>query len=168
MQYQKIPYLSVFTALAILMGYIESLVPLPFLVPGMKLGFGNVIVLLMLYLMDLKSAFFVSLVKVLLSGLLFSGFASTLYSLAGAMVALLFMVLGKKIKSLSIIGVSVLGGLGHNIGQIVVASCVIENLNLLYYLPVLLICGTVTGVLVGVVGGTALQYIGRFFEYNNH
>lgn len=168
MQYKKIPYLSVFTALAILMGYVESLVPLPFLVPGMKLGLGNVIILMLLYLMDLKSTFFVSLIKVLLSGLLFSGFASTLYSLSGAMVALLFMVIGKKIKALGVMGVSVLGGLGHNLGQIAVAICVIENLNLLYYLPVLLVCGTVTGILVGIAGNTALRYIGHFFEYSNY
>lgn len=164
MQYQKIPYLSVFTALALLLGYVESLVPLPFLVPGMKLGFGNVIVLLLLYLMDFKSAFFVSLIKVLLSGLLFSGVGSMLYSLSGAMVGLLFMVLGKKIKSLSMVGVSVLGGIGHNLGQIAVAVAVIENLNLLYYFPVLMVFGTVTGVLVGVVAMSSLKYITHFFR----
>ncbi len=163
MQYKKIPYLGVFTALALLLGYVESLVPLPFLVPGMKLGLGNVIVLLLLYLMDIKSAFFVSLIKVLLSGLLFSGFSSMLYSLAGAMVGLMLMCIGKKINALGMVGVSVLGGIGHNIGQIVVAVLVIENLNLLYYFPVLLICGTITGVLVGVVGSTSIRYIERFF-----
>ena len=85
MNYRKIPYYGLFAALAILMGYVEFMIPVPVPIPGVKLGLANVIVIIMLYFMDAKSAFFVSLIRVLLSGLLFAGFAGMLYSMAGAL-----------------------------------------------------------------------------------
>src|SRR5699024_11984031 len=105
--------------LAILMGYVEMLIPLPLLVPGMKLALANVIIVIVLYHMDTKSAFFISLVRVLMSGLLFQGFAGLLYSLAGALLSLAVMALLKKTGKVSITGVSVMGGVFHNVGQII-------------------------------------------------
>lgn len=93
MNYRKIPYYGLFAALAILMGYVEFMIPVPVPIPGVKLGLANVIVIIMLYFMDAKSAFFVSLIRVLLSGLLFAGFAGMLYSLAGALCSFAVMVL---------------------------------------------------------------------------
>ena len=151
MRSSKVAQYGLFAALAILMGYVEMLIPLPLLVPGMKLGLANVIIVIALYHMDIKSAFFISLVRVLMSGLLFQGFAGLLYSLAGALLSLGVMALLKKTGKVSITGVSVMGGVFHNVGQIIVAAAVVENIKMAYYLPFLLVTGVVTGFVIGAV-----------------
>lgn len=161
MTYKKIPYYGLFAALAILMGYVELMIPIPVPIPGVKLGLANVIVILAMYYMDTKGAFFISLIRVLLSGLLFAGMAGLLYSLAGAMLSFLVMALLKKTGKCSIIGVSLAGGVFHNVGQIIVAAMVVENVRMAYYLPFLLVSGVVTGILIGIVAKTALGYLKR-------
>ncbi|MGN0136379.1 Gx transporter family protein [Anaerotignum sp.] len=161
MDHKKIPYYGLFAALAILMGYVEMLIPIPVPIPGVKLGLANVIIVIMMYFMDTKSAFFVSLIRVILSGLLFAGFAGLLYSLAGAMLSFLVMALLKKTDQFSIVGVSIAGGVFHNVGQIIVAALAVENVRMAYYLPFLLVSGVVTGLLIGVVAKTALGYLKR-------
>lgn len=161
MDYKKIPYYGLFAALAILMGYVEMLIPVPVPIPGVKLGLVNVIIVIMMYFMDVKSAFFISLVRVILSGLLFAGFAGLLYSLSGAMLSFAVMALLKKTDKFSIVGVSVAGGVFHNVGQIVVAALAVENVKMAYYLPFLLVSGVVTGMLIGIVAKTALGYLKR-------
>lgn len=161
MDYKKIPYYGLFAALAILMGYVEMMIPVPIPIPGVKLGLANVIIIIMMYFMDTKSAFFVSLARVFLSGLLFAGFAGLLYSLAGAMLSFLAMAALKKTGKCSIIGVSLAGGVFHNVGQVTVAALVVENVKMAYYLPFLLVSGVVTGILIGIVAKTALGYIKR-------
>lgn len=161
MRSSKVAQYGLFAALAILMGYVEMLIPLPLLVPGMKLGLANVIIVIVLYHMDAKSAFFISLVRVLMSGLLFQGFAGLLYSLAGALLSLAIMTLLKKTGKVSITGVSVMGGVFHNIGQIIVAAAVVENIKMAYYLPFLLVTGVVTGFVIGAVARLALGYLQR-------
>lgn len=161
MRSSKVAQYGLFAALAILMGYVEMLIPLPLLVPGMKLGLANVIIVIVLYYMDTKSAFFISLVRVLMSGLLFQGFAGLLYSLAGALLSLAVMALLKKTGKVSITGVSVMGGVFHNVGQIIVAAAVVENIKMAYYLPFLLVTGVVTGFVIGAVARLALGYLQR-------
>ncbi len=161
MDYRKVAYYGLFAALAILMGYVEMLIPIPVPIPGVKLGLANVIIIIMMYFMDSKSAFFVSIIRVLLSGLLFAGFAGLLYSLAGAVCSFAVMALLKKTGKFSIVGVSVSGGVFHNVGQIIVAAAVVENVRMAYYLPFLLVCGVVTGALIGIVAKTALGYLKR-------
>ena len=158
---RRIAYCGLFAALAILMGYVELLIPMPILIPGVKLGLANVIIVIMLYFMDAKSAFFVSLIRVLLSGLLFAGFAGLLYSLSGAMLSFAVMLLLKRTERFSIVGVSVAGGIFHNVGQIVVAALVVENVRMAYYRPFLLVSGVVTGIVIGIVAQTALKYLKR-------
>lgn len=159
MQSTKVAKYGLFAALALMMSYVEMLLPIPLLMPGMKLGLANVIMVVVLYDMDAKSAFFISLVRVMLAGLLFQGFAGLLYSLAGAFCSWLIMVLLKKSKQLSIVGVSVAGGVCHNVGQILVAAAVVENIKMAYYLPVLLVSGVVTGFVIGLVARLCLQYL---------
>lgn len=159
MDSKKVAYYGVFASLAILMGYIEALVPAPVPVPGIKLGLANVIVLITLYYMGTKPAFFISLVRVFLSGLLFSGFAGLIYSLAGALLSFLGMALLKRCKAMSMLGISVVGGILHNIGQITVASLVVHNFYLFYYLPILLISGVITGVIIGIVAKYTLGFL---------
>ncbi len=161
MDYKKIPYYGLFAALAILMGYVEMLIPVPVPIPGVKLGLANVIIIIMMYFMDTKSAFFVSLIRVVLSGLLFAGFAGLLYSLSGAMLSFAAMALLKKTGKFSIVGVSIAGGVFHNVGQIIVAALAVENVKMAYYLPFLLLSGVVTGMLIGIVAKTALGYLKR-------
>ena len=161
MRSSKVAQYGLFAALAILMGYVEMLIPLPLLVPGMKLGLANVIIVIVLYHIDTKSACFISLVLVLMSGLLFQGFAGLLYSLAGALLSLGVMALLKKTGKVSITGVSVMGGVFHNVGQIIVAAAVVENIKMAYYLPFLLVTGVVTGFVIGAVARLALGYLQR-------
>ena len=161
MRSSKVAQYGLFASLAILMGYVEMLIPLPLLVPGMKLGLANVIIVIVLYHMDTKSALFISLVRVLMSGLLFQGFAGLLYSLAGALLSLAVMALLKKTGKVSITGVSVMGGVFHNVGQIIVAAAVVENIKMAYYLPFLLVTGVVTGFVIGAVARLALGYLQR-------
>ncbi|MDD4844690.1 MAG: Gx transporter family protein [Anaerotignum sp.] len=164
MHRKNVAYYGLFAALAILMGYVELLIPIPLLVPGMKLGLANVVVVIVLYFMDARAAFFISVVRVLLSGLLFAGFAGLLYSLSGALFSLCIMVLLKKTGKFSIIGVSVAGGVFHNIGQILVAALVVENIRLMYYLPFLLFFGVTTGAVIGIVARMTLGYLKRHFS----
>ena len=161
MDYKKIPYYGLFAALAILMGYVEMMFPMPIPIPGVKLGLANVVVIIMMYFMDVKGAFFISLIRVFLSGLLFAGFAGLLYSLVGAMLSFAVMALLKKTDKFSIIGVSLAGGVFHNVGQVAVAAMVVENVKMAYYLPFLLVSGVVTGILIGIVAKTALCYLKR-------
>ncbi len=161
MSNKKIAYYGLFAGLALLMGYVELMIPMPVAVPGIKLGLANVIVLIVLYFMGAKSAFFLSLVRILLSGLLFAGFAGFLYSLAGALLSFGVMALCKRSGIFSITGVSVAGGISHNVGQIAVACVVVNNLKLAYYLPVLLVAGVVTGFVTGLVGKYCLSYLNR-------
>lgn len=142
---------GILIAAAMVLSYIEVLIPLDFGIAGVKLGLANLAVLLTLYLFDTKSALLVSVVRIFLVAATFGNMAAMLYSLAGGLLSFLAMVLLKKAGGFSVIGVSALGGVCHNIGQIIVASAVVNNLNMLFYIPVLMISGIVTGMLLGMV-----------------
>lgn len=150
-------HFGVFTALALLFSYIESLIPFHIGIPGVKLGLANLIVVIALYKTDAKQAFLLSVTRVILAGFLFGNMFSILYSLAGGIFSFIVMVALKRKSSFSVMGVSVAGGVFHNIGQILVAILVTESLNLVYYLPVLLISGLVTGILIGVIANEMLK-----------
>ena len=133
---------------------------------GVKLGLANVIVLIALYFMGAKAALGINVIRVVISALLFSGFSGFLYSIAGAGVSFIIMVLAKKIKSSGIIGVSVLGGVAHNIAQIGVAAAVLNTPGVFYYLPVLIISGVVMGVITGIAARYCLNHIEKSgFKY---
>ena len=142
--------LGLLTAVAIVLGYFEYLLPVTG-IPGVKLGLANTVLLYALYLLDVPSAILLMFLKVGLSGLLFGGPAAMLYSLAGGVLSLIVMILAKKSKGLSIVGVSVLGAVSHNIAQMAVACFVVETRAILAYLPILLLAAVVTGTLTGLV-----------------
>lgn len=148
---KKIAYYGIFAALAIIVGYIEAMFPLPIAIPGVKLGIANVVVLTALYVMGVKSAFYVSLIRILISSLLFKGFGSLIFSASGALLSFVVMAAVYRFKSVSPVGVSILGGIFHNVGQLVAAGIVINNLKIVYYVPVLLVSGVITGFLTGVI-----------------
>lgn len=155
---RKVAYYGIFSALAILMGYVEAVIPMP-LPPGIKLGLSNVIVVLCMYIMGRKPALFISVVRVIISALLFRGFVSMWYSLAGAILSWAVMALLFGNSKISIIGVSCMGGVFHNIGQIIVASILLGRSVVLYLIPVLMVSGVVTGVVIGIVSGYCVGHI---------
>lgn len=142
---------GLFLATALLLGYIESIIPIQIPIQGVKLGLANAAILFLLYLYGPKEAFCISILRILLSGFLFSNMAAILYSLSGGLFSLLIMTLIRKISGFSVIGVSIAGGVAHNIGQLVVAMVVLESVNLVFYFPILLVSGVVTGMLIGIV-----------------
>lgn len=143
-------YFGVFLALALILSYVESLIPFYFGIPGVKLGLTNLVIVLMLYQRGAGQALLLSCARVFLAGFLFGNMYSILYSLAGGILSLLVMALIKKSGKFSIAGVSIAGGIFHNVGQILVAMAVVENVSIVYYMPVLLISGVVTGCLIGI------------------
>ena len=147
----KTAYLGFFAAIAIIFGYVETLIPVFAGIPGIKLGLANLSVLIILKKYGFKDAALVSVVRILVIGFLFGNMFSILYSLAGAALSLSVMVLLLKKTSLTTIGISVFGGVTHNIGQLIIAALIVENTAVFYYTPPLLISGVVTGFLIGVL-----------------
>lgn len=154
---KKTAYLGMLTALAFVFSYIEFLLPINVGIQGIKLGLANLVVIVTLYTIGLKEACILSLVRIILTAFTFGNLFSMLYSLAGGALSLLAMVIGKNIKLFSVVGVSVLGGVFHNIGQILVAILVVENGSLMYYLPVLILSGTIAGVIIGILAGILIK-----------
>lgn len=150
-------------ALALILAYVESLIPFSFGIPGIKLGLPNLIVLLLLYdtSKGAREALLVNALRIVLSGFLFSNLYAILYALSGAAFSFLAMLFGKKCGRFSMIGVSVLGGVFHNIGQIIVALLVVETFAVSYYAPFLMAAGTATGALLGFVGMELEPYLRR-------
>ena len=140
----RVAYFGVFTALALIFSYIETLVPISFGIPGVKLGLANLIIVIALYKIPLREVYVLSIVRVLLSGVLFGNYFSIAYSLAGGLLSLTVMALLKKTGGFSVIGISIAGGVCHNIGQLVVAMIVVETFAMSYYMPVLLVAGLIT------------------------
>ena len=155
----RVAYFGVFTALALLFSYLETMIPIQFGVPGIKLGFANIMIVIMLYKGSAKEALLLSIVRIMLSGFLFGNLSSILYSIAGGVLSLGIMTLLKKQGGFSVIGVSVAGGVSHNVGQLIVAMLVVETYQVGYYFPVLLVAGVSTGLGIGVVSQEVLKRI---------
>lgn len=162
MKSKKTAMYGLLVALAFILSYIESLIPFPF-IPGIKLGLANLVVITALYGMGWKEAFVLSLIRIILVGFTFGNLSTMLYSLAGGLLSWLMMVLAKKSKWFSMVGVSIIGGISHNIGQIIVAILTVSNVYLVTYLPVLLITGAITGALIGFLGALIVKRIKRLF-----
>lgn len=155
----KTAYMGLLLAFALILSYVESLIPFYFGVPGVKLGLANLAVILTLSFYGTKQALLLNLFRIILAGFLFGNLFMIVYSLAGGMLSFLVMLLLRKYGGFGIVGVSVAGGISHNIGQILVAYFVIETVGLYYYLPVLLAAGAVTGFLIGVIAGNIIPHL---------
>lgn len=158
----RVAYFGVFTALALIFSYVETLIPISFGIPGIKLGLANLIIVIALYRLRLKEAYLLSVARVLLAGFLFGNYFSIFYSLAGALLSLSVMAVLKKDGGFSVIGVSIAGGVSHNIGQLIVAMLAVETYQVAYYLPVLLIAGLMTGCLIGIVSSETMKRLTDF------
>lgn len=150
-------YFGVFTALALIFSYIETLIPFHFGIPGIKLGLANLLIVIFLYKRNAKEALLLSVVRIVLAGFMFGSLFSILYSLAGGVLSLLVMNLLKNSGKFSVMGVSIAGGVSHNLGQLVVAMAAVETYRVGYYFPVLLVAGMLTGLLIGMIANEVLK-----------
>lgn len=153
--------MGVLLAFALMLSYIESILSFQTGIPGIKLGLANLAVVLCLYLFDWKAAVILTIVKAVLSGFLFGNLFMISYSLAGAIVSCLLMILLKKSKRFHVPIVSAAGGVMHNLGQLAVAYFTIQTYGVFYYAPFLLIAGLITGGVIGMVSALVLPYLTR-------
>jgi heptaprenyl diphosphate synthase len=160
----KIAYCGMLTALAMIFSYVESLIPINFGVPGIKLGLANLVVLTGLYYLRPGEVLAVSVCRILLVGFMFGSGISILYSLAGGLLSFAVMLLLIRADRFSQIGVSAAGGVFHNMGQLLMAMLILRSFALLYYAPVLIISGALTGALMGILANRVMYiFKGKLF-----
>ena len=159
MRNKKIATSALMIALAMILSFVESQIPSFFPIPGIKLGLANIAVIFALYRLSIKDAIVVSLIRVVVVSTLFGTSLTLAYSLSGAVLSLLIMVLLKKSDRFSIVGVSVAGGISHNIVQIIMAIILMHNSVISYYLPFLIVSGIVTGVVIGLVSAKIVERV---------
>ena len=165
----KVAYMGMFLALAMIVSYVEILIPVLPAVPGVKIGLANAFILIILYHMGVKEAWIVNILRVVLTALLFTNFYALSYSLAGAVLSLLVMtLLYRKEKVFSSIGVGMLGGVAHNVGQLLVALVITNAKAILAYTPFLLVAGLVCGALTGGITKLLSPIIRKFINSSKH
>ena len=150
---------GVSVAAALILSYIESLIPLSFAIPGIRMGLANIVIVFLLYKTDRLLAALVSIIRVLLAALLFGNVMSLAYSAAGAVLSFAGMLLLQRNGKFSPVGVSCAGAVSHNAGQIAMAMLLTETTQIAYYLPVLIVSGVITGLAVGAVGALLVSKI---------
>lgn len=150
---------AMFLTLALVVSYIEVLIPIPIGIPGVKLGLANGVIMVLLFFTTWKRTLEISVIRVILAGFLFGNPMTIAYSLAGGILSLIIMGILKKMNGFSPVGISVAGGVAHNLGQLSVAVILMENTKIYYYAPVLLVTGTIAGVIIGILSGLLVKKI---------
>lgn len=164
MDIRKLTRLSMLLALSVVLSIIESMIPvISGMAPGIKLGLANAVIIFVIYMYSFKDAIYVSVLRVVLVGILRSGLFNItfFFSLSGALLSIIFMILFKKYSKLSVVGVSVIGAISHSVGQIIIAILFLSNINIIYYLPYLLVLSIPTGVIVGTCAEQVLKYYNK-------
>ena len=146
---KKISLMALFTAFAVILSYIETFIPTVG-IPGAKLGLANFAVIMVMYAVGNKEAFFINVIRIIIIGLFFGNMFSICFSIAGALVSFIGMVLLKSTKRISMITVAIIGVL-HNVGQIIIASVILKNVGIFTYVPILMIAGIITGTVIGIL-----------------
>lgn len=141
---------ALMAALALIFSYVEVIIPYNAGIPGVKLGIANIVTVIALYKLSAKHAAAVNAIRIAVAGLLFNGLFGALYAFAGATLSFIVMVLLKKTGKFSVTGVSMAGGVFHNMGQLIIASILVEDLRMFFYFPVLLFSGMLAGIAVGI------------------
>lgn len=163
MKTSKMTFLGLFTALAMILSFVETLFPpISTALPGIKMGLPNIAIMFILYRVGWKEAAIVSISRVFLIGLIFGNVETMFFSLSGAVLSLIVMILMKKFTTFSHPSISVVGGIFHNIGQILMACFVTKTPQIVYYLPVLFISGSAAGILVGLAAGMLEKRVPKF------
>lgn len=159
---------GVMTAVAMIFSYIESLFPIPIPVYGIKLGIANIAIITVLLVVGKKEAIIVNIIRIALTAILFGNLNSFLFSIAGGLLSLVVMIVLQYTRKFSVVGISVAGGVFHNIGQIVAAIFIMETGAIVYYLPILLISGVITGVVIGIVSGLVVKRVKSVFAHTDN
>jgi len=160
----QIAYLGMLTALAFILSYVESILPISLGIPGVKIGLANLTVMVALYTVGVKEALCLSFIRIILVGFTFGNLASMMYSVAGGVVSFLVMVVLFHFEIFTETGVSIAGGVAHNLGQLLVAVLVVENAKLLFYFPVLCFSGTVAGCFIGVLAAMIIKRVKKVYK----
>lgn len=163
---KKMIFISLLVSIGLALGVVESMIPLPFIAPGAKLGLSNIVILLTLTLFGFREAFLVALLKSLLLSLVTGNVSSLFYSLSGAVFSCILMYIVYKYGSnvFSLIGVSIFGAMGHNFAQVLVASLMLSNFRIFYYYPILLLTSLFTGYFVGLSSNYIKTHIENSFK----
>ncbi len=157
---KKLTFLSLLAAVAIVLSYVEHLLPPIYAaVPGIKLGLANIVSIVLIYLFTVKDTFAVTIVRVLTVALILGNFMTLIYSITGALLSITIMLILKKLDCFSTVGVSIAGGVSHNLGQILVAIFITSTIEIGYYMIFLCISGIVSGILIGILGTLILKNI---------
>jgi heptaprenyl diphosphate synthase len=160
---KKITTLGILASLAMVLSFVETLLPPVYAaVPGIKIGLANIVNVFLLYKFSVKDTAIVTLIRVLIVSMLFSNVMTLAYSIAGAVLSITVMALLKKTNLFSTVGVSIAGGVAHNLGQIIVAILVTSTIEIGYYMIFLCISGVLSGMLIGIVGALVLKYSKNF------
>lgn len=156
METRRIAQIGVLVSLAMVLSYLESLFPVFLAVPGIRIGLANIAIVFALYHLGFRAALGISVVRVVLSALLFGSVISMSYSLCGALISLAIMAILKRSGLFGTVAVSVVGGVSHNLGQIAVACLILQTKAIAYYIPVLILSGVVSGVVIGIVSAVVI------------
>lgn len=163
----KTAYMGLLLAFALILSYVEFLLPFQTGLPGVKLGLANLAVVLCLYLFGWRKAVLLTVVKAIFSGLLFGNMSVILYSLAGAILSVLVMIVLKSSNWFHVPVISAAGGVSHNMGQLLVAMAVVETYGVFYYMPMLIIAGLITGIVIGITAALVLPYLQNILAKGN-
>ncbi len=162
MKTKKVAFIGLSIALAMILSFVESQIPALVAIPGVKVGLPNLVMVFLLYKVGWKETVSVSIIRILLISMLFGNVQTLAFSIAGAVLSLTGMILLKKTDWFSCVAVSVVGGILHNVGQIIAACFWTETAQIAYYLPVLFISGTIAGTLIGIVSGLLVKRLEKF------
>lgn len=168
MKTKKLTYMALMVGYSLIIYILESYIPNPLIAifPGAKLGLANIITLTCLVIFGFKDTFIILSIRILMSSIFAGPISYLMFSIVGGYLSLFFMTGALKLKKFSLIGVSVLGAIGHNIGQLIVASLIIKNAMIFSYLPYMLIASIITGVFVGITSKymvNKMPYISKTF-----
>ena len=160
---KKVALLGILTSVALILSYIEAILPpIWSAVPGIKMGFPNIVIIFILYRFGVKEAAIVSCIRIFIVALLFGNVMTLAYSCAGAFLSIVLMAIFKKINAFSIVGTSIIGGVAHNLGQILVAIFLFDTVQIGYYMAVLAVTGTIAGVFIGLAGALLLKRLEKY------
>ncbi len=160
-QTQRIALSGLLVALMLVLGFVESLIPVAAGVPGIKLGLSNGVLIFAVYMLGIPTAFVLMVLKVVLSGLMFGGVSAMMYAMAGGVMSMIAMALLSRVKGIHPVVVSMVGGVMHNVGQVGLAMMMLNTPKLLYYMAVLMIVGLICGAVTGVCADTVMKHLKR-------
>lgn len=156
---QRIALCALLIAMMLVLGYVESQIPIDASIPGIKLGLSNGVLIFAIYMLDIPTAWLLMMLKVMLSGLLFGGFNTIMYALAGGVLSMIAMSVLSRVKGIHPITVSMTGGVMHNVGQVTLAMILLHTNQLLYYMAVLILVGLLCGALTGIVASSVMKHL---------